>query len=94
MYFIDGTAAPRIETLKGRGDEQGAVLTLADPAGVGGDTPGCRFPYGATGMYADGKGHFCVSKPGHNKEDKTFHSTVLKYKMDKANPDVFVLYED
>ena len=94
MYFIDGTAAPRIETLKGRGDEQGAVLTLADPAGVGGDTPGCRFPYGATGMYADGKGHFCFSKPGHNKEDKTFHSTVLKYKMDKANPDVFVLYED
>jgi len=94
MYFIDGSAAPKAEVLKGRGGETGLVLTLADPAGVGGDTPGCRFAYGATGMYADGCGHYYFSNPLRNKEEKTFSSTVMKYKMDKTSPDVFVPCKD
>ena len=94
MYFIDGTVAPKTETLRGRGDEQGLVLTLADPAGVGGDTPGCHFPYGSTGMYADGNGLYYFSKPHNNAEDGSHGSTVIKYKMDPSRSFVFVKCEE
>lgn len=94
MFFIDGTVAPKTETLKGRAGEEGLVLTLADPAGVGGDTPGCNFLYGATGMYADGRGLYYFSDPQRNKEEQTFGSIVKKYKFDKSSPDLFNLCEN
>lgn len=94
MFFIDGTAAPKTETLKGRAGEQGLTLTLADPAGVGGDTPGCNFLYGSTGMYADNHGLYYFSDPIRNKEEKTFSSTVRKYKWDQSSPDLFVPCEE
>lgn len=94
MYFIDGTIAPQQAELKGRGGEQGLVLTLAklgemSEAGI----PGSRFLYGSTGTYAVGDGTYCFSQPGRNKEEKTQWSTVVKYKMDKNDPQVFVACE-
>lgn len=91
MYFIDGTAAPVQAELAGRGGEVGACLTLADPQKSGAAIPGCSFPIGSTGVWAAGDGSFCFSKSGSNKEEKTYCSTVRRYRMDPSAEALFVL---
>ncbi len=93
MFFINGSIAAKAEELKGRGGEMGLVLTLADPMKVGGDTPGCNFLLGSTGIVADGRGIYYFSKPVANKEEKSFSSTVIKHTMEPATPDLFVAVE-
>ena len=93
MYFIDGSAAPRMDKLIGRGDEVGAQLTLGDPVGTGEEIPGSAFPLGSTGVWAAGDGTFFFSTPGRNKEEKTFNSTVNRYCMNTDCAECFVLCE-
>ena len=94
LFFIDGTQVPRIAPLKGREEEEGLVLALADPAAVGGVTPGCTFNLGSTGMYADGRGGYYFSRPERNVEEKSYSSVVQKYRIDKTVPQLFVLCEE
>lgn len=90
MFFIDARVSARWEELVGRGGEKGAVLTQADlgESGAGG-IRGIYFSYGQTGVYACGDGTFCFSQPGHNAEDKSFCSTVVRYEMDRTLPELF-----
>lgn len=94
LFFIDGRAEPRRAPLQGRNGEEGLILTLADPARVGGDTPGCRFTLGSTGIYADGRGAYYFSRPERNLEEKLYSSVVQKYRMDLSVPELFVLVEE
>jgi hypothetical protein len=91
MFVIDGSKAPRNETLKGRGEERGDILTLAENIGSEGKKgiKGVEFPYGQTGMAAIGNGEICFSVPFSNKEEKTFASKVVKYKTVPSKAELF-----
>lgn len=91
MFVIDGTKAPVVQPLRGRNGETGAVLTSAKLGTVGKNSEiwGVEFPYGSTGMASLGDGTFCFSQQGANKEEKTFSSTVVKYRFSPVSPQLF-----
>lgn len=86
FYCIDGAAAPVLQCLTGRGEEQGLVLSHAE-GGLQDREPAVRgyaFPYGDTGMVAFGDGLYYFSHHGSNREEKSFFSDLKLY---KAAPD-------
>lgn len=91
LFLIDGAVAPKKAALAGRQGEEGLLLTLASlgEEGLHG-IPGCSFPLGSTGVASLGDGLFYFSKPVSNKEEKTFSSEVGLYRMDNAQPQLFV----
>ena len=89
MFFIDGKLSPRQAPLKGRKGEEGLILT---PASLGmteaSPTPGCRFPWGSTGIYAFGDGTYAFSVNG--REGEGYTSTVVTYRLDPHDPMLWV----
>lgn len=83
LFFIDRKAAPCTQPLIGM-NMQGKVLPLAkigerhEQSGI----YGSRFPYGATGMYALGNGHFYISEDFQT--DAGYGTSVNLYRMDAA----------
>ena len=92
MFFIDGGVAPADARLIGRGEERGRVLQTAalGRAGKQACIRGCDFPYGQTGIASLGNGIFCFSQDGGNKEDKSFWTTVVQYRIDPDREELFV----
>lgn len=91
MFVIDGSKAAVTSPLSGRNGETGQVLTSAE-LGVPGIPPqpfGSKFPYGQTGMASMGGGIFYFSQHGGNKEDKTFCTTIVKYRLNPGSPELF-----
>ena len=92
MFFIDGGVAPAESELTGRGGERGLTLQTASLGRVG--TPatvrGCYFPYGQTGMMSLGDGSFYFSQDGGNREDKSYWTTLRRYRLDPDAQDLFV----
>lgn len=78
-FFIDGTVAPKKAFLKGRGDEEGLILTPATKDGT-------MFPYGQTGVAAMGDGTYYFSHDFRDPETKLFSSTVHKYRHLETDP--------
>ncbi|MBR6709656.1 MAG: hypothetical protein IKL84_08275 [Clostridia bacterium] len=91
LYFIDGSKAPKEGELTGRGGERGLLLTLGDPAGMGAEIPGSEFPLGSTGVWSAGNGDVYFSAAGRNQEEKTYNSTVCRYRLDTGCAECFVL---
>ena len=91
MFVIDGRAPGRMQSLKGRKEEQGYLLMAAKLGEKGLQTYGSFFSYGATGMIALGDGYFLFSQDGYDKEQKSFYTFVHKY---KAVPESSELFEE
>jgi len=79
------------QPLFGRQGECGAVLTSANLGilDASGKVWGSHFPYGQTGMISLGNGEFYFSHPDSIKEQKIYSSTVVKYRFDSTDPDLF-----
>ena len=93
MFFIDGGAAATEKELLGRAGERGLVLHTA-PIGRTGTPPtvrGCYFPYGQTGMMSLGDGSFYFSEPDGNREEKSYWTTLRRYRYDPAERDLFAM---
>lgn len=78
-FFIDGTVPPQKATLKGRGSEEGLILTPATKDGT-------MFPYGQTGVAAMGDGTYYFSYDLRDPETMLFSSTVHKYRFSESDP--------
>lgn len=92
MFFIDGAIAPVNRELLGRGTERGMVLQTAVFGSIGkqASVRGSYFPYGQTGMMSMGDGTFCFSQDGANREERSYWSTVVRYRFD---PDGVALFD-
>jgi len=91
LFLIDGSETPKKTALFGRQGEVGKVLTsakLGEPD-LCGKLYGSRFPYGQTGVMSLGNGEFYFSQPVSNKEEKSYSSTVVKYRFDPELPELF-----
>lgn len=90
MYYVDGAIAPQMQSLNGRGTEQGLVLASAKMGTEGKQSEiyGVNFPYGSTGMASIGNGEFYFSIDGSDK-DKGYFTTVTKYKFNRDKKDLF-----
>jgi hypothetical protein len=91
LFVIDGQKAPVQEVLRGRGNEIGAVLSCASlgELGTDGSIRGVHFPYGATGIASLSDGTFYFSHSAANKEERTFSSTLVKYRFSSEEPSLF-----
>jgi hypothetical protein len=84
MFVIDGSVAPRWETLQGVEPETKAeVLTL-----WGTDRDGYDFPLGSTGMYSLGDGRFYFSE-NYRTTEGLEGSTVHLYRYTGQAPHLF-----
>ena len=92
LFAIDGTVKPRLQTLTGRGQEQGLVLSSAKFGEKEENAPvwGSFFKYGSTGMASLGDGTFLFSESGHDSEKQMFYTFVQKYAI---NPEKAQLFE-
>ncbi len=93
LYLIDGKKAPVTGLFRGRGQEKGLLLTLADinraPAN-GRLCGGLSFPLGATGMAATGDGRIYFSDDRADWKQYVFSTRVRLYRPDDGAPDGFV----
>lgn len=82
LFFIDAAVPAEEQALRGRGEERGGLLHLAQlgEEGMGGIF-GSRFPLGATGIFSLGDGRFYFSRPMEKEADKTFASRLELYRM-------------
>lgn len=92
MFFIDGSRKATSQALLGRAGERGLLLTSASIGQTGEQSTvrGCYFPYGQTGMMSLGDGSFYFSQNGGNREDKSFWTTICRYRYDPDQKDLFV----
>ena len=72
LFAVDGSQPPA-----------GNRLTLLDP-GCGGQTPGRRYPWGATGLCSLGDGRFYVSQDGREGDD--YFSRIVLCRWDGETP--------
>ena len=91
LFAIDGTAQPQLQTLTGRGREQGLVLTSAKfgEKDENAQVWGTFFRYGSTGMVSLGDGTFLFSENGYDRETQMFYTFVQKYRMNPENAELF-----
>ena len=91
LFAIDGNVPAKKQPLFGRQGECGDVLTSAQLGTLDacGKVWGSHFPYGQTGMISLGNGEFYFSHPDSIKEQKIYSSTVVKYRFDSTDPDLF-----
>ena len=91
LFVIDGSAAPKMQSLWGRQGESGLVLSSAKLGEMDlcGKVWGSRFPYGQTGMMALGNGEFYFSQPHSIKEERSYSSEVVKYRLDLESSELF-----
>lgn len=92
MFICDGTAAPTLGELKGRGGEIGKQLSPA-PIGTADANGmyGSFFPHGSTGVASLGDGLFYFSVPSSEERDtgRYFSSMLTLYKYDPNSKDLF-----
>lgn len=91
LFMIDGSIAPKHTKLIGRNGEEGLRLSCARVGELGkdGEIYGSHFPYGDTGIAALGDGTFYFSHHGRNKEEKTYCTTLVRYRYCPENPMLF-----
>ena len=91
LFVIDGSVAPVKKSLLGRKGEVGEVLSCAPlgELGLDGCIRGVHFPYGSTGITSLGNGDFYFSHSAANKEEKTFSSTLVKYRFAPEEQSLF-----
>ena len=92
MFCIDGSIPAKKQELMGRGGECGMVLSAAklgirDASGK--EIWGSHFPYGQTGMISLGNQEFYFSHPSSIKEERIYSSTVVKYRFDANDTELF-----
>lgn len=89
LYCIDGSVAPVMQTLLGRADEEGLVLSHTE-GGIQDKNPsvrGYRFSHGDTGMVSFGDGLYYFSHHGSNREEKSYWSTLTLYRAGEDGSD-------
>lgn len=82
MFFIDCTAAPKYELLRGVG-ENGLLLSLTDLKNASDTIVGSDFPHGSTGIATLGGGYFYISQP--TRAEGTHGGLIELYRMDAEN---------
>ena len=80
MFVIDGSKAPVLTELPGRGGEKGYMLSLKKEGAYHKESGvyGLTYPKGQTGMYSFGDGYFYFSYESKKKETKTIYTSLLK----------------
>ncbi|MBR3837699.1 MAG: hypothetical protein IKJ74_06070 [Clostridia bacterium] len=96
LFAIDGKIPPRMAPLKGRGGEEGALLSSASI----GKAPekyapcGSHFRWGSTGLASVGDGTFYISKSGKLEEGRVRFSNLILHGFDPKNPGWFSSAEE